>query len=84
MHDAEAATQARTIIKEGIEATADLHEPTEEAILTGYVLVAEWVDPNGDKFLSTTSYSGRIDRNGTPWTVKGWLHETLFPTVTSS
>lgn len=46
------------------------------AVLIGYVIVAEYSAPDGERWLSQRSWT----HGGPPatWTVKGWLHEVLF------
>lgn len=45
-------------------------------VLTGYVVVAQWSDGEGDIWLTKTA--GDINDDGPPtWTVKGWLYHAL-------
>jgi hypothetical protein len=47
--------------------------PRTGVTLGGWVVMAEWVEPDGQKFLT------RLVSDGTsPWQVKGYLHEGLF------
>jgi hypothetical protein len=49
------------------------HAPIgREAILTGWALVAEWMDDSGDRWLS------KMNAESTPqWTVNGMWHEAM-------
>jgi len=48
----------------------------EEAVLVGYVIVAEWAGTEGKRWLTATA--GDInDEEPAPWTVKGWLGHAL-------
>jgi hypothetical protein len=45
-------------------------------ILTGYVVISQWRDNDGDEWLMTTA--GDInDRGAAAWAIKGWLVHTL-------
>jgi hypothetical protein len=47
--------------------------PRAGVTLGGWVVMAEWVEPDGQKFLT------RLVAQGTsPWQVKGYLHEGLY------
>lgn len=52
------------------------------AVLTGYVVIAEWSDATGRKWITKTA--GDINDDGPPtWTVAGWLKyaiDTVFDT----
>lgn len=51
-------------------------EEFDGAILTGYVVIAEWHKPDGSKWLTKTA--GDLNDDGPPlWTVKGWLAHAL-------
>lgn len=45
----------------------------DSAVLTGWVLVAEWMDEEGEKWIS----KGCAD-NLTTWAANGFLHEALY------
>lgn len=53
-----------------------LDDELEGAALIGFVLVAEWVTPDGDRIL-TSFDSGPTGERVPDWTRKGWLHEAL-------
>jgi len=45
-------------------------------ILTGYVVISQWRDNDGDEWLMTTA--GDInDQGAAAWAIKGWLVHTL-------
>ena len=45
----------------------------EGRVLTGWIIVSEWMDPDGERWL------GRMHSATTPaWTAKGFLHEGLY------
>ncbi len=47
--------------------------PREDVTLRGWVMTAEWVESDGQRFLT------RLVAEGTSsWQVKGYLHEGLF------
>ncbi len=49
--------------------------PRDGVSLGGWVVMAEWLEPDGQKFLT------RLVAEGTsPWQVKGYLHEGLHST----
>ena len=65
----DASDPARDAIHEAIQQNATL---AEEAILTGWVLVAEWVDHSGQRWLSKAHAASTTD-----WTARGMHHEAL-------
>jgi hypothetical protein len=57
-----------------LEAAISAHCPPEPgAILTGWVVVAEWMDADGGKHLTRLS-----SKPVTTWLVAGMLHEALY------
>ena len=48
-----------------------------EAMLTKFVLVSEWVDTEGNRYLTKRSATG-MGENIPHWDEKGLLHEGLF------
>lgn len=48
-----------------------------EAMLTKFVLVAEWMDSTGERWLTKSGVSGHGDKI-TEWDQKGLFHEALF------
>lgn len=58
----------------------DPHDPDEsevEAMLTKFVVVSEWVDTEGNRYLAKRSATG-MGESVPHWDVKGLLHEGLF------
>lgn len=55
------------------EYTPDITEATGGAVLTGWVVIAEWMDADGKRYLSNC-----IAENTTPWTARGMMHDVLF------
>lgn len=46
------------------------------SILTGWALVAEWIDEEGNRIIGTCRSA-----ETTPWTAKGMFHTVLFENV---
>jgi hypothetical protein len=60
--------------REAIHAAIQEHAPRgEDAVLTGWALVAEWMDHDGERWLSR-AHSATIPA----WTAKGMHHEVLY------
>jgi hypothetical protein len=64
-------------LHDAIQASQDANERLDSSILVGWVVVAEWVGPDGRRSLTRMS--------GTPggaippeWQTRGYLHEALF------
>lgn len=67
------------MIDEGDDAREAVHEAIQQhapmgkdAVLTGWALVAEWMDHNGERWLSKAHAANTPD-----WTAKGMHHEAL-------
>jgi hypothetical protein len=59
--------------REAIHEALQEHMPRgEDALLTGWVIVAEWVDHEGERWLSKGHAASTSS-----WTAKGMLHEAL-------
>ena len=58
--------------QESLDRAISLSPPKPEVTLVGWVLMAEWAEPSGDRFLSRM-----LSGSTTPWQVKGYLHEGL-------
>lgn len=67
--------QAR--LHEQIQAHAAQEEHLDGAMLMGWVTVAEWMGPDGNRWLSRFSWSSS-GREPPPWTTAGYLHEALY------
>ena len=61
---------ARGAIHEAIQRNAP---KGADALLTGWALVAEWVDDDGERWLSKAHAAGT-----SAWTAKGMYHDALF------
>jgi hypothetical protein len=44
-----------------------------EAMLTGWVVVCEWMDPQGERWLSKFASEG-----STQWQIQGFMHHGLY------
>lgn len=60
----------RDNIHNAIQANGQLERP---AVLTGWVIVAEWMDDEGERWLSR-AYSASLPS----WTADGMLHEGIY------
>ena len=58
--------------QQGIDQTISAFPPNANVILTGWVVMAEWAEPSGDRFISRMLSDG-----STPWQAKGYLFEGL-------
>jgi hypothetical protein len=62
-------------LREAIEPAIREHADME-GVLTGFVVIAEWSEPDGDRWITKTA--GDLNDDGPPiWTVKGWLYHAL-------
>lgn len=61
---------ARDAIHEAIQQNAP---KGSDALLTGWALVTEWVDHDGERWLSKAASA-----SSSTWAVKGMHHEALF------
>lgn len=62
----------RDAIHDAIQANARMGQE-DGAILTGWVLVAEWMTPDGDRWLSK-GHAASV----TAWSADGMYHEALY------
>jgi hypothetical protein len=72
-----AGTTREQAIQEALEASAAENDALDGSVLVGWVVIAEWVGPNGVRSL--------VRMGGTPggsapptWQTRGYLHEALF------
>jgi hypothetical protein len=63
-----------SVIRDAIAASAD--GECAQALLLGFVVVAEWMDPDGGRWLSRESGSGSGD-DLPKWICRGYLNEAL-------
>jgi hypothetical protein len=59
-----------------IQRTAAEDEDLNGSVLMGWVVVAEWMSPEGQKWLSRSSGDAR-GMDCSDWTVKGYLNDVL-------
>lgn len=60
--------------RDAIHAAVQQHAPKgEDSLLTGWALVTEWVDHDGERWLSKACSAGT-----TAWAARGMLHEALY------
>lgn len=70
-------TSARKQLHSAIQATGQTDNDLEGAMLMGWVVVAEWMAPNGQRWLSRVD--GTASGEGCPeWQRHGYLHNALF------
>lgn len=62
---------ARDAIHEVIQKHAAM-STQDGAVLTGWVLVAEWMTPDGDRWLSKAHAAGT-----TAWAARGMMHDAI-------
>lgn len=64
-------------LREALQQSINHDDPQfDGAMLTGYVVVAEWAMPDGERWLTKTA--GDLNDDGPSiWTVKGWLCHAL-------
>lgn len=67
---------ARKEIHEAIAASRD--GELEEAVLVNAIVVAEWVDLDGNRWISRIATTEGGDRTPPAWTSEGLLHHALF------
>lgn len=61
---------------DALQASISAHQPDLDdraAVLVGYVVVAEWSDERGERWLSTASAPDMPS-----WAIRGLLHEALY------
>jgi hypothetical protein len=58
--------------QEGIDRSIGAFPPKEDVLLVGWVVMAEWMEPDGQRFISRMLGDG-----STPWQAKGYLYEGL-------
>lgn len=68
----------RERVHAAIQETNDAQDDLDGAVLTGWVTVCEWMDPDGDRWISFLSGTDGGEKTPPPWTIRGYLHEALF------
>lgn len=70
-------TATRATMAQTIQASAADDEDLNGAALMGWVLVSEWMDGTGSRWLTRLS-SDAQGESPPEWQVRGYLHEFLF------
>ncbi len=73
----EAYEPPRKTLHEAIQATADTSEDLSGGVLVGWVMVCEWVDGEGNRWLSDLEGSDGGDAALTTWQRQGYLFNAL-------
>lgn len=68
---------ARGRVHRAIQATNEANPELEGSVLVGWVLVAEWSDEEGERWLSRLSGSGGGDHSPPRWQVEGYMNHAL-------
>lgn len=69
---------ARRDVHQAIQASNDANPEIEEAVLVNWALVAEWSDPEGQRWISRLSGNDGGEDSPPRWTVEGLLHYALY------
>lgn len=71
-------TTVRGLLHDTLQSTIAIdHDMPDGAMLLGWVAIAEWMAPDGNRWLSIVD--GNTNREGCPvWQRQGHLHNTLF------
>jgi hypothetical protein len=70
-------TLAAAILAAAIQSTHDSDETLNGAVLVGFVVLAEWMDPEGRKWMSSNEGNGDGSDGLVSWQVRGYLTERL-------
>lgn len=70
-------SDVRQHLGDAIQNVAGMNDELEGAVLTGWVIVAEWMAPTGNRWLSQFHGSANGDRCPN-WQLQGYLHNALF------
>jgi hypothetical protein len=63
----------REVFRDSVQTAVQQNAPIgREALLTGWVLIAEWMDHDGDRWLTREQAA-----TTTQWTASGMYHEAL-------
>lgn len=68
----------RSRVWEAVQDSTDADEEIHGAILMGYVLVAEWMDEEGQRWLSLLHASNGGDSDAPDRQRQGYLHNALY------
>lgn len=67
----------RDHLHQAIQATAHDQPDIDGSVLLGWVTIAEWVAPDGNRWLSRISSNATGDREAADWQLQGYLHNAL-------
>jgi hypothetical protein len=67
---------ARDILRRAVQETASTAPDLEGAFVVGFIAVAEWMTPSGQRWLSRVD--GGPDGGLPEWQRHGYLHNALF------
>lgn len=68
----------RKVIHDAIQDTAHTNEDLDGGVLVAWVLVGEWMDGEGKKWLSMLEGSDGGESDLTMWQRQGFLHNALY------
>jgi hypothetical protein len=68
----------RKRVWDAMQDSTDGDEEIHGAILTGFVLVAEWMDGDGQRWLSLLHGSNGGESDAPEWQRQGYLHNALY------
>lgn len=68
---------ARKSIHEAIQDTNDSSPDLEGSVLTGWVLISEWSDPEGRRWLSRLSGNAGGESSPPSWQIEGYMFNAL-------
>jgi hypothetical protein len=74
----EAEKNTRKRLHDAIQETNDSDPDLEGAVLKAWVLVAEWINADGEPFLSTISGTSNGEDSPPHWIEQGYLHNALY------
>lgn len=71
--------KVRSHLHETIQATVSIDESLPDgAMLMGWLTIAEWMAPDGQRWLSIVDGSADPDKGCATWQRQGYLHNALF------
>ena len=68
---------SRQTIHDAIQASRNDNEKLDQAVLVGWIVIAEWVGSDGTRSLVRMSGTAG-GAQPAPWQTRGYLHEALF------
>ena len=70
-------TEAKQPIHDAIQRTATTHTNLDGSVLIGWIVVAEWMDAAGNRWLSRIGSAGDATRQPPEWQWQGYLYNAL-------